>query len=749
MESGRLSAVDTLIGTSLGGYTLVKFLGSGGMGTVYLAEDLAIGQQVAIKIVRADATDYLDSTNTLQAIERFKQEARAVARLDHIHILPLYRYGEEETVSGPRAYIVMQYRPEGSLRDLLRRRANLAASQSLASAPVLPAGLGGSWPLSLEEAGEYVRQVASALQYAHDQGIVHRDIKPANFLLRIQPGNTVHLLLSDFGLAKFFTTNSATSTILGTPIYMAPEQFEGEAGPESDQYALAVMIYQFLAGHPPFEGEPMQLMHQHISMEPPPIRTFVPTLPLAIELVFARALAKNPAKRFPSIAAFAEAFAQGICEKSRAFAPPFSLPTALQQDGGRAGASTSSLPASSNGEPVATYLASGQQIQLKPLAEFNTPTIADMPPVQAHSPAFAPTEYPKSASPEGYHSHNQPFQHTLTPFPQTGAALPPPRKNMSRRSALGWIAGGIAAVGAGGIGLYFYTRNRTPPHALHVLRGHSNSVTSVKWSPDGTQLLSGSRDHTARLWLDANGQNTVTYNGHTSAVLSVAWSSDGSVLASGSWDKTVQVWDSRGTLQQQFSLAAAVSSVIWRMDSAGLLAGTLGNGIHELSLSTGRITGQTLRSTVRAIALSPDGSFFAAALENGNIALLNMREQPHRIKHYYTGHTGPVLALAWSIDSAMLASGSADTTTRVWDVATGQTVHTLPHKAAVTGVSWEPATVARLATGCTDRHVSIWHVDSSARTIYSGHRDAVTSVSWGPLGLASGSVDHDIIIWQV
>ena len=112
--------MDTLVGTSIGGYTLVKLLGVGGMGSVYLANDPTIGQQVAVKIIRTDLDAYTDSAAASTALDRFRQEARAVASLDHLHILPLYRYGEEETQSGPRAYMIMQYRPEGSLWDWLR-----------------------------------------------------------------------------------------------------------------------------------------------------------------------------------------------------------------------------------------------------------------------------------------------------------------------------------------------------------------------------------------------------------------------------------------------------------------------------------------------------------------------------------------------------------------------------------------------------------------------------------------------------
>jgi len=311
-------------------FELREIIASGGMGTVYLAEDPAIGQQVAIKIVRTDPADFPDLSSATMAAERFKQEARAVASLDHLHILPLYRYGEEETSSGKRVYIIMQYRPEGSLWDWLRRRAGLLSGQSLITASSLPGTLNGSWPLSLEETSDYLQQAASALQYAHEHGIIHRDVKPANFLLRIDNGNTIHLLLSDFGLAKLFSSSSATSHILGTPTYMAPEQFDGVAGPESDQYALAVMIYYFLAGRPPFEGEPMRLMNQHLTAEPPPITRFNAAFPQGIVPVFSRALAKKPQDRYPSTAAFAEAFEQASQGTRVNMQPFFSLPALAQ-----------------------------------------------------------------------------------------------------------------------------------------------------------------------------------------------------------------------------------------------------------------------------------------------------------------------------------------------------------------------------------------------------------------------------------
>src|SRR6266568_4097013 len=389
--------MDTLVGTSLGGYTLIRLLGSGGMGAVYLAADSTIGQQVAIKIVRTDAADYPDIASAIRAAERFKQEARAVASLDHLHILPLYRYSEEQTDNGQRAYMVMQYRPEGSLWDWIRQRASQALSGLPGISPSPSPGTGGhkgphsaphhsrpygvvahAWPLDVYETSEYLRQAASALQYAHDRGIIHRDIKPANFLLRFEEGQPVHLLLSDFGLAKFFASSSATSHIFGTPIYMAPEQFDGEAGPESDQYALAIMIYYLLTGHPPFEGDPMRLMHQHLFTEPPLPRGFNPALPEGVEAALLQALSKKPSERHPSIAAFANAFAQGIAETT---VVPF------RRTPSQVGPEAPTVANSSSALPVAASQAGLLQ------AAPDTPTVAQVTPAQA-SAALAPTVFP-------------------------------------------------------------------------------------------------------------------------------------------------------------------------------------------------------------------------------------------------------------------------------------------------------------------------------------------------------------------
>src|SRR5579863_44631 len=287
----------SLEGQHIGRYYLVRLLGSGGMGEVYLAEDAPIQRQVAIKVIRSEVTPYPNSSSIQEMTRLFQREARAIAMLDHPHILPLYDYGETTIDRATIAYLVMPYRPEGSLALWLRQRGSSTHLQQV--------------PLHTQDVVNFAHQAAEALQHAHDRQIIHQDVKPANFLIRInqETPDRPDLLLTDFGIARFTTTTSSAShSIRGTPTYMAPEQLEGLAVHATDQYALAIMTYELLTGRPPFQGGLGQVMYQHVHAQPVPPGTFNPLLPPDVDTVILRALAKKPEERFHSVSVFAHAF---------------------------------------------------------------------------------------------------------------------------------------------------------------------------------------------------------------------------------------------------------------------------------------------------------------------------------------------------------------------------------------------------------------------------------------------------------
>ena len=280
-------------GQRLSHFYLVRLIEKGGMGEVYLAKDNNVNRQVAIKVIGTLITSSTDTDAMDESVRLFQTEAKAITLLDHPHILPLLDYGEENIEGTLYTFMVMPYRQEGSLAGWLRRNRE-------------------SRQLSLPEVTHFLQQAASALQYAHDHGIIHRDIKPSNFLLF--GGKKYHglpdLQLADFGVAKFMNVVSTPSTaIRGTPLYMAPEMWQAEVVPASDQYALAIMIYELLAGRPPFQGNTQQqIMYQHLYVQPQPLSNFNTRVPMELEIVLMRALLKNPDDRYTSVSAFAKAF---------------------------------------------------------------------------------------------------------------------------------------------------------------------------------------------------------------------------------------------------------------------------------------------------------------------------------------------------------------------------------------------------------------------------------------------------------
>lgn len=268
-----------LIGKTLGNYTLTAFIGRGGMATVYKARQQSINREVAIKVMNeraeAESSEY----------RRFLREVQIIASLEHLHILPIYDYGQVDGFP----YIVMRYLEGGSLSSRVRAKS-----------------------LSLADVERLLSQIAAALDYMHGKGVIHRDLKPHNILLDAQ-GNAY---LCDFGIAKLTGSHGLTRTgeAIGTPSYMAPEQWQAlTATPQTDIYALGAILFEMLTGEPPFQAENVySLMYKHLNDLPPLLGAYRIDLPPAVDSVIQRALAKLPADRFETASALAQAFGNAL-----------------------------------------------------------------------------------------------------------------------------------------------------------------------------------------------------------------------------------------------------------------------------------------------------------------------------------------------------------------------------------------------------------------------------------------------------
>jgi eukaryotic-like serine/threonine-protein kinase len=277
---------EALIGTVLGTCMLQKLIGQGGMGAVFLAQQSRPRRQVAVKVLLPVSSQ---SPNQQAAfLERFRRETDAAASLEHPNIVPVHEYGERDGL----AYLVMPYISGGTLRDEMEREEQFLLSKAMS----------------------YLDQMAAALNFAHEHGVIHRDIKPANILMTPER----RLLLTDFGLVKIVadsrgTPNSRLTAVgvpMGTPDYMAPEQVIGvEVDSRADLYSLGVILFQMVTGKTPFQGDmPMQIAMQHLHTPVPSPRKYRPDLPIPTEQVVLRSLEKRPTDRYANATEFANAF---------------------------------------------------------------------------------------------------------------------------------------------------------------------------------------------------------------------------------------------------------------------------------------------------------------------------------------------------------------------------------------------------------------------------------------------------------
>jgi WD40 repeat protein len=662
------------VGQQLGNYRLLRLLGQGGFADVYLGEHLYLQTLAAIKILHT----HLASDDS----ERFVNEARTIARLTHPYIVRVLDFGIEDHLP----FLVMEYAPYGTLRQRYPKGSRLP----------------------LVEIMPYAVHVANALQYAHSNKLIHRDVKPENML--VNPNRDIWL--SDFGMALITQSSHYQSTqeVVGTAAYMAPEQLQGKPQPASDQYALGVVIYEWLSGERPFRGSFTEIASQHLLAPPPPLYGRVPGITPDVESVVLTALNKDPQRRFKTMDAFVNALEQAH-----------------------------------RSERSNTSVQSGEStITMSQEDELGVPT-------QVINPATKqPTHQPQV-------SDSSPIE------PQTS------KGDVSRRRVLLGLAGalGVIAVGGGiaGVALSskFSFNNSTvvppahptplPAGVLNIYHKHTLDVYAAEWSPDGKRVVSGSADRTVQVWDAMTGDNSLIYRGHTDEINSVSWWSEVRLIASGSKDNTVRVWDSgNGNTETIYKgHTQPLRTVVWAPSGSLIASGgddktvQVWDGITQASVST--YTGHT--DVVWAVDWSPDGKRVVSASQDKTVQVWDAKTGNNIL--IYKGHTAGALGVAWSHDGKYIASCGRDATVQVWDATTGNNVFIYRgHPMNVWTVAWSHDG-RRIASGGKDTTVQIWDSMTGDHVfIYTHHTSTVWSAYWSPAAplIASASSDKTVQVWQ-
>ncbi|HEX6776902.1 MAG TPA: protein kinase [Ktedonobacterales bacterium] len=756
------------VGQQLGKYQLTRLLGKGGFAEVYLGVHSHLETEAAIKVLHAQLV-------TAREVDKFRQEARDLARLTHQNIVRVLDFDVENETP----YLVLDYAPNGSLRQ------RLPSERPIPPAEIVP----------------YLTQIAEALQYAHDQHLIHRDIKPQNMLL----GRHDEVLLTDFGIAVVAQSTSMQKTqgVAGTAAYMAPEQLQGKPRIASDQYGLGIVVYEWLAGERPFQGSFTEVASQHLFTPAPPLRGKIPAITPAVEQVVMTALAKDPKNRFGSVRAFANAFRQASRDTGAPVmlsSEPATLPVPASQPAASAPGGVDNLegptltPASkpdsadrheaptlydevsqTNTPPAGESAGSGPAVSsaptqtpisppsLPPAALFSAPSVS--PDASTMLPTAAMSSLPTVASTADRWANTPPSPNSFTlqpvvapsapvvPTPSAPSAPPEQRKEggITRRAVV--IAGGAGIVLIGGGAALLALRGQpgapssavshqgtatraatpttnstptppptptTPPPPIGTVftrfSQHSEDIRSAVWSPNSALLASCSGspsnvDHTVRVWDATNGSQLFVYSGHSNEVRSVAWSPDGSKIASASFDHTVQVFDAK--------------------------------------TGTPLLTYRGHTAEVRSVSWSPDSKRLVSGGSDTTVQVWDATSgQTYFI---YRGHTDVVYAAQWSPNGSRIASGSVDQTAQVWDVANGANATVFRgHSGAVLSLAWSSDS-ARLVSGSVDHSVKVWD-QSNANLIatYQGHTDWVWCVAWSgdKQRIASASIDSHVLVWN-
>jgi WD40 repeat protein len=688
----------------LGPYTLVSKIGVGGFGVVWLAEKRSAiaTTQFALKMPRGEDID----------LAAFKQEAAIWLQASgHPNVLPLI----DADIYDDQVVIVSEYVPDGSLAAWLSQH-------------------GGKAP-SFEAACEIMDGVLAGLAHLHARQIIHRDLKPANILLQRETPR-----LADFGLARLLKSSSHSAQVSGTLAYMAPETLDGDRNEQTDVWSVGVIFYELLAGRLPYDQPDIpSLVGAIMRFDPPPLAD---TVPEVLRQIVMKALQRDPANRYSSAAEMRRDLREAEHQLWLGGRETFIEPENRTQ------------PIPTPPEPFPGSIAPQPTVPIPPAK--TDPSILPVKPT----------------------------------LPSETLPLPSPVKQRSRSSL--WLSGAAGALLLGilvVVGIYLaksyasqqasqagLAKQTTQPantnqastsaaetgqawrYALkQTITGHTQTVESVAFSPDGKTLASGSGDRTIKLWDAQTGALKQTLTEESAGkVYSIVFSPDGMTLASGGSDKTLKLWDTQtGSLQHIWTgHVESILSVAFSPTGKTVASGSFDKTIKIWDVQTGALL-QTLTSNhpdgVRAVALSSDGRLASGDFDD-TIKLWDPSAGSFRPEaRTLPGHNNLVTSVAFSPDGKILASGSFDLTVKLWDVQSGSLKRTLTVTRDLVRTVAISADGTTLASAGDDQKIRIWDLNTGAlRQTLEGHSHQVNSVAFSPDGktLVSGSADKTVMLWR-
>ena len=680
----------TEIELALPGYEIGGQIGRGGFGLVFTARHRRLGATRAVKVIVTEDTD------GPEPLRRFLAEAQLMTELDHPHLVRVFEYAEYGTVR----LLVMEYLPGGTLTQRLSRP--------------IPAPQACAWALA----------IADGLQAAHEHGVAHRDVKPDNVLFTADG----LVKVSDFGIAKLFEgTAASASGLLGTPLYMAPEQFLGApVGPASDLYSLGATVYRTLAGRAPFESNlSLAAVMRHHLQEPPAPLTGAPPHVAAVVL---RALAKDPADRQSSAREFASELAK-----------------AAREDFGRGWISTAGVP-----------------LRVDPSILLD-----ETPPATA-----APDSQPEVATVLGADAQRTTRNVKRPALPRLGA----PRRRRPWLIAASGLAVLVLVLGAGYLGAVVarhsddhgalpHASATSPPVAsdarlVRTFTGHTDTIYGALFDPAHNQLISAGKDRSLRFWDVTSGKQIGPARpSQHGEVYGLALSGNGRVLAAADDDGTVQLWDPATRKRRGDALAGSgdsVNAIASNHDGSRLATAGHDKTVRIWDTTTGKQVGPALTghtASVSWVAFNPTGTMVASVSVDRTVRLWDVASGK-QIGAPMTGHTGEIWSVAFSPDGNRLATGSEDKTVRLWDVATRKQIGSplIGHTEPVSSVAFSPDGTLLASVG-SDQALGLWNPNTGAsiNLVATDHKFTVYVVAFSPdsTQLVTAGSDNTVKLWKL